>query len=292
MKYLIASVLLAATTSLSAQTNSAQNLVIVKSKVTTVTLPNSVTTAAEFKSSMGGRGTMTKKNDITYITYCQNSGDSIAIRTGNHMDTTNYRAGVSKKDNVITITHPNAQQSTITEDGDLIMIKAAGGNVAVFHKASSPSQNDGTVGGNQYLISYNKNTTDVKAVNGSGFKFERKGNVAIIKTGEDDYSVMITTGKSSIVINSRGVYSLVINDDNRISVMPSKGFQSFVYNEGATSRVIWANGESQTVNNYGGLSLITPKDSGADAMFNYGKVETNNDADGGKFTKITIDNKK
>lgn len=285
MKYLIASALFILPCVCSAQyayTKSES-----KTQTETRTVEISGTTSSKFKGSMGEYGTSSKTAKLTTISLCLNTRDSIAKSQNNQHDTTNYRTTISRINNITTVVHPNGSRSTITDESGLVIVKASTGEVAVFHKLNDCSNNQ-LASSAQYTASYNRNATEIKTTYGPAFKYEQKGNIAVIINWNGSYLVMITTGKTAVVVDSKGVETLIVHDDKWRSVMPSIGFHADIDNQNETSIIRWANGEKQTLNNYGCLSLYTTKDGQTAATFNYEKIEPNN-YDGGSFTEVTVD---
>ncbi|GAA4102628.1 hypothetical protein GCM10022392_29700 [Mucilaginibacter panaciglaebae] len=244
--------------------------------------------ASSFHGSMGEVGTASVVGNLTEITYCDNSGDERAVKEANKKDTTTYKISIAKAGNVKTVTLQDGTQSTIIDESDLIMVKA-GGISAVFYKLSDANPVDPSSNGGEYLISFNKTQAEVKTIYGAGFKLECKGNIAALINWDGSYQVMITSGKASFVIDSKGTGLIAASNNGRYAVWTSDGKQCYIDNEGATSHINWSNGESQTLNNYGALSLLATKDGKLGAVYNYSKVDVTAGADGGEITQITVD---
>ncbi|MDB5155649.1 MAG: hypothetical protein JWR50_356 [Mucilaginibacter sp.] len=278
MKYLIASALILISGASFAQIN------LIKAK--TKTTYQATSTSTKFSGSMGETGASSKANGLTQISYCLNSGNEAAVKENNKRDTINFRASILRGEGNVTITHPDGTQSVIVDNGNSITVKAAGGLTATVNKLNSVNPADNT---GQYLISYNKNISEVKTAYGTGFKFERKGNIATITNWDGSYLVMITTGKASVIVDSNGKETLVIKDNDKTSVMNADGTNFIVVTEDGKPQIIHNDGKRSRINGYGGLGLLSSENGGLTSMFNYDKIGSGNNTDGGELTKVTAD---
>lgn len=261
-------------------------ITLFKGKTKTIISSQLTSSSTTFTGSTGDVGTSAKSNGITQISYCRNSGNEAAVKENNKDDTTTFRTSILRGIDNTVITHPDGTRSTMIDNGNTLTIKTADGLSATFNKFNSvdPAHNAG-----QYLISYNNNISELKTIYGAGFKFERKGKIAVITNWDGSYKVMITTGKASVIIDSKDKEALVVNDTDRATVMWADGTHFVVVTENGKSQIIRNNGKKDIINSYGGLGLISTENGDLTAIFNYNKIRTDTPNDGSELTKITID---
>ncbi|MFD2872146.1 hypothetical protein ACFS5N_06690 [Mucilaginibacter ximonensis] len=255
-------------------------------------------TSSKYSGAMGQAGVSYRDGAVTRISYCLNSGNEAAKKENNKWDTTTYRVSIARNGSTTVITHPDGTISNIYDSGDAISINAAGGVSKFIYKLSAPSQSADD--NPMYMADYNKNVSEIRTVYGTAFKFERKANIATIMRGDGSYQVMITTGKTSVVIDSKGAEALVVNDsDGDSAVMNADGSNYIVVNAGGKSQIIHNDNKIDNINSFGGLGILVGGDGKFTTMFNYNKTGTNKDAygadlsafnstDGGELTRTSF----
>lgn len=296
MKNLITSALLILSSAAFAQTRQGLNIPIYTSK--TVVSQVAGLTSSKYLGAMGQIGSSYRNDAVTRIGYCLNSGNAAAKKENNKWDTTTYRVSIVRNGATTIITHPDGTTSNIYDSGDAININAAGGVSKFIYKLSAPSQSADD--NPMYMADYNKNVSEIRTIYGTAFKFERKANIATIMRGDGSYQVMITTGKTSVVIDSKGTETLVVDDgDGDSAVMNADGTNFIVVNAGGRSQIIHNDNKIDNINSFGGLGILVGSDGKFTTMFNYNKTGTNKDAygtdvsafnstDGGELTRTSF----